>query len=103
MTKILETTHCGVHKAVDLIGSKWMLLILYNLCTTPKGFNELLRLIDGISPKVLSLRLKELTESGLITKTVFPTNPPTVEYRMTQKGTELKSIIHSLGDWADTI
>lgn len=103
MSPTLIKRYAGVHKAVNLIGSKWMLLILYNLCTTPKGFNELMRLIDGISPKVLSMRLKELMAHGLITKTVFPTNPPTVEYRITEKGVALKDIIHSLGDWADTI
>lgn len=93
----------GVYKAVELIGSKWMLLILHNLCTKKKGFNDLQRSIAGISPRILSLRLKELVDNGLVQKTVFPTTPPTVEYSITPKGASLKSIIQSLGDWADTV
>lgn len=93
----------GLYKAVELIGSKWVLLILYNLCTERKGFNELQRALPRISPRILSLRLKELVESGLVTKTVFQTTPPTVQYSITPKGQSLKSILESLGSWADTI
>ena len=98
-----EHTLCGVHKAVDLIGSKWVLLILHHLCKEKRGFNELLRLIDGISPRLLSQRLKDLAEHGLISKTIFPTNPPHVEYALTEKGASLKGIIAQLGDWADKV
>ncbi len=94
---------CGVYKAVDLIGSKWVLLILHKLCDEKKGFNDLLRAVDGISPRILSLRLKDLLDNGLIKKAVFPTNPPTVEYSITKKGASLRNIIQSLGDWADTV
>jgi DNA-binding HxlR family transcriptional regulator len=100
----METTsQCGLEKATTLIGSKWVLHIMQNVCEHKKGFNELLRLIPGISPRILSLRLKELVESGLITKTVLPTTPPQVEYAVTAKGTALKSVIRQLADWADTV
>lgn len=98
-----EERLCGVHKAVGLIGSKWVLLILHNLCQEKRGFNELLRRIEGISPRLLSQRLKELAECGLITKAVFPTNPPRVEYSLTEKGASLKDIIEQLGRWADSV
>lgn len=98
-----EKTVCNVHRAVELIGSKWTLLVLHNLCSSKKGFNELQRALDGISPRILSLRLKEMVEHGLITKTIFPTTPPQVEYALTPKGESLKSIITQLGDWADTV
>lgn len=94
-----EKEMCGVQKAVELIGSKWVLLILHNLCSSKKGFNELLRAVEGISPRLLSARLKDLVEHGLIHKTVFPTTPPQVEYSLTTKGESLKAIIASLAKW----
>ena len=96
-------TLCGVNKAVDLIGSKWVLLILYKLCTTKHGFNQLLRETEGISPRILSLRLKEMVEHGLVKKEILPTSPPQVEYSLTGKGEALKTIIAQLGQWADTV
>ena len=98
-----DQTHCGVYKAVDLIGSKWVLLILHHLCTNKKGFNDLIRAVEGISPRILSLRLKELVREGLVRKVVFPTTPPRVEYGLTSKGEALKNIISLLGEWADTV
>jgi DNA-binding HxlR family transcriptional regulator len=91
---------CGVHKAVDLIGSKWTLLILHRLCSKAQGFNALLHGIDGINPRALSTRLKEMAEHGLVTKKVHPTSPPQVEYALTPQGAALKSIIEQLGEWA---
>jgi DNA-binding HxlR family transcriptional regulator len=92
---------CGVHKALKLLGNKWSLVVLYHLCTEPRGFNELQRLIDGISPKVLSDRLKGLIDSELVSKTIFPTNPPTVAYSLTEQGHSLKPIIGSLNEWGE--
>jgi DNA-binding HxlR family transcriptional regulator len=92
---------CGVYKALNLIGNKWTLVVLRYLCTNPRGFNELHRLIDGISPKVLSDRLRELVAAGLVHKEVFPTTPPTVEYTLTEKGRSLKPIIDSLDKWGE--
>ena len=95
-----EAPSCNVHKAVDLIGSKWTLLILHQLCAKPRGFNELLHGIAGINPRALSLRLKGMAEQGLVTKTIHPTSPPQVEYALTERGAALTSIIEQLGDWA---
>lgn len=92
---------CGVDKTFKLLGNKWSLVVLYYLCTEPRGFNELQRLIDGISPKVLSDRLKELIDNGLVSKTVFPTNPPTVAYALTDQGRSLKPILDSLNEWGE--
>lgn len=91
---------CRVHRAVDLVGSRWTLLIIHQLCTTARGFNELLRSIDGINPRTLSLRLKELVAHHLVTKTALPTTPVRVEYALTAEGAQLKGIINRLGDWA---
>lgn len=94
---------CGVNHALKLIGNKWALVVIHYLCTSPRGFNELIRLIEGISPKILSERLKELTDSGLVVKTVFPTTPPTVEYRLTSLGASLKPILADLNRWGETL
>ena len=94
---------CNVHKAVDLIGSKWTLLILHQLCTQKRGFNELLHGIQGINPRALSLRLKGMAEHGLVTKTILPNSPPQVEYALTEQGASLKSIIEQLGAWAGSL
>lgn len=95
--------YCGVYEALKIIGNKWSLLILRQLCTQPKGFNELLRLVDPISPKVLSERLKEMVAAGIVDKEVFATNPPTVTYTVTKKGNELKPIIEKLNTWGETL
>lgn len=93
----------GVYKATSLIGSKWTLIILFNLCITKKGFNELQRLARGISPRTLSLRLKKLVAGGVVAKKVLPMNPPRVEYSLTSKGRALKKVISDLGRWADQV
>lgn len=94
---------CGVLKTLEIIGAKWTIPVMWELCTEPKGFNQLLRDIKGISPRVLSARLKELVANGLVSKTVFPTNPPQVQYAMTEKGQSLKPIINSLEQWGQKV
>ncbi|MDB4940134.1 MAG: transcriptional regulator, HxlR family [Candidatus Doudnabacteria bacterium] len=98
----LQKPLCSVHKAVDLIGSKWTILILHQLCSDKRGFNELLKGIQDINPRALSARLKEMVDSKLITRTLHPDSRQ-VEYALTNKGASLKSIITQLGNWADTI
>jgi DNA-binding HxlR family transcriptional regulator len=73
--------------------------IVWTLCSDPKGFNQIERDIPGISPRVLSARLKELVKNELVAKTVFPTTPPTVQYALTQKGMSLKPILKQLNAW----
>jgi DNA-binding HxlR family transcriptional regulator len=94
---------CDVSRAVSLLGSKWTLLIIYQLCSQERGFNELLRSVEGINPRALSLRLKTLVDDGLVRKTIQPTSPPQVHYALTTKGTSLKSIIEELGNWAGAL
>lgn len=93
----------GVMKTLALLGSKWAIPVMWALCTQPKGFNQLHREIEGVSPRVLSTRLKELVESGLVSKTVFPTNPPQVQYSLTERGLSLKPILHSLETWGQQL
>jgi DNA-binding HxlR family transcriptional regulator len=90
-----------LEQSLNLLGKKWVLLIIYNLCSSKKGFNELQRSVSDISPRILSARLSEMAAQGLIHKTVFPTTPPRVEYALTAKGESLKHIMLQLGSWAE--
>jgi DNA-binding HxlR family transcriptional regulator len=92
---------CSVQYAMQLIGGKWKLVILWNLLNEPKRFNELKRTIGQISTKVLSDQLSQMEEGGLITRHAFPTSPPQVEYRITQKGRELSDSLCSIHDWGE--
>jgi DNA-binding HxlR family transcriptional regulator len=99
--KIEDHNTCGVTKTIKLIGSKWSMLILHNLFDGKKRFGEIQRSLKGISPKTLSLRLKELEQQGFVTKKVFPVVPLHVEYHLTDKGRTLKDIFSKMRDWGE--
>ena len=82
------------------IGDKWSVLIVSRLGNGPKRFNELKRDIGGISQRMLTLTLRNLERDGLITRTVFPTVPPRVDYELTPLGRSLLIPVSALGDWA---
>ena len=85
----------------EVLGRRWALLILRNLNTKEAiRFNELKRLMPGISSTVLSGRLLELEREGLISKKIYPEIPPRVEYRLTVQARELEVILRELGRWA---
>jgi DNA-binding HxlR family transcriptional regulator len=84
-----------------VLGRRWTVLILSNLHTKdPVRFNELKRLLTGISSVVLSNRLLEMDREGLISKKIYPEIPPKVEYRLTERARELGVILNDLGRWA---
>jgi DNA-binding HxlR family transcriptional regulator len=82
------------------VGDKWSVLIVMLLGNGPKRFNEMRKLIGGISQRMLTLTLKGLERDGLLTRTVTPTNPPRVDYALTQLGHSLREPITALGQWA---
>ncbi len=85
-----------------MIGSKWTILILHELCEGTKRFGELQKSLDGISPKTLSLRLQQMEKNGILKKKVFAEVPPHVEYSLTEKGKSLKHIIDSMDTWGES-
>jgi DNA-binding HxlR family transcriptional regulator len=88
---------CPIVKALEVIGTKWTFLIIRDLLIEgTMRFSELLKSMDGISPKTLSLRLKELEDQGLVSRAVYPEVPPRVEYTITEKGKQLESIFIEL-------
>lgn len=90
---------CGVAKTLKILGSRWTALLLHNLFEEKKRFGELERLMQGISPKTLSERLRELEKEGIITKKVFAEIPLHVEYSLTAKGKSLGRIFDEMAKW----
>jgi DNA-binding HxlR family transcriptional regulator len=98
---IHETGDCrAVSGVLARIGDKWSVLIVSRLGAKPMRFNELKREIGGISQRMLTLTLRGLERDGLVTRTVFPTIPPRVDYALTALGRSLLEPVNSLGDWA---
>ena len=90
---------CPVATTVEVIGSKWKLLILRNLLVRPWRFNELKRSLNGISQKVLTDALRALENDGIIIRTVYPEVPPRVEYALSEIGDSLRPILKSMEEW----
>lgn len=88
-----ELPECPVATTVELIGSKWKLLILRNLLNRPWRFNELRRDLDGISQKVLTDSLRSMESDGIISRTVYPEVPPRVEYALSELGKKMRPLI----------
>jgi DNA-binding HxlR family transcriptional regulator len=82
------------------VGDKWSVLVVSRLGEGPLRFNELRRSIGGISQRMLTLTLRGLERDGLISRTVFPTIPPRVDYALTPLGRDLLSPVSALGAWA---
>jgi DNA-binding HxlR family transcriptional regulator len=86
---------------LNRVGDKWSLFIIGNLAAGPMRFNELKREIGDISQRMLTLTLKGLEKDGLVTRTVFPTIPPRVDYELTSLGRTLLEPVIALVNWAD--
>lgn len=94
-----ELPACPVATTVQIIGSKWKLLIIRNLLTRPWRFNELKNDLDGISQKVLSDSLRSMEEDGIIVRNVYPEVPPKVEYSLTELGESMRPILDAMAVW----
>lgn len=90
----------GVAAILARVGDKWSVFVIMMLGDGPKRFNELKRLVGGISQRMLTLTLRGLERDGLVTRTVFPTIPPRVDYELTDLGRGLKEPVKALGEWA---
>lgn len=99
-----QMTHyfgCPLEAAIDVIGGKWKAPILYHLQTGTKRFNELKRLLPGVTQRMLTKQLRELESYKIIKRTVFPEVPPKVEYSITEFGLTLSPAIQVLLDWGN--
>ena len=92
---------CPVRDVIDNIGGKWNTLMILALADGPMRFSALRRLIPDISQRMLTQTLRDLQRDGYIGREVFPTQPPSVEYRLTEMGRSLLEPLAALVRWAD--
>jgi DNA-binding HxlR family transcriptional regulator len=96
-----NTEDCrAVSSILALVGDKWTVLIVVLLGDGPKRFNEIKRMVGGISQRMLTFTLRGLERDGLVTRTVFPTTPQRVDYELTKLGSTLWKAVEPLGSWA---
>lgn len=96
-----NSTDCrAVSSVLARVGDKWSVLIIVLLGDGPKRFNEIKRMVGGISQRMLTLTLRGLERDGLVTRTIFPTIPPRVDYELTKLGRSLWKAVEPLGAWA---
>ncbi len=86
--------------AIQLLGKRWTGLILDSLMDGPRRFFELTATVEGLSDRVLSDRLRELEAEGVVERVVYPQIPVRVEYRLTEKGRDLKPVVQAIHEWA---
>ena len=95
------TARCrAVNSILARIGDKWSVLVVMSLADDTFRFNELKRLVDGISQRMLTLTLRGLERDGLVERTFYPTIPPRVSYALTELGRSLREPVGALGQWA---
>lgn len=96
-----DAGNCPVRQVLDRIGDKWTSLILFALAEQPRRFGALYRLLPDISKRMLTQTLRGLERDGLVTRHVFPTTPPSVEYRLSPLGRSCLEPLGALVAWAD--
>lgn len=92
---------CPVETTLTLISDKWKVLIIRDLLPGTKRFGELKKTIGSVSQKVLTSQLRQMEESGLLIRTVFPEVPPRVEYTLTELGQSLKPVLDAMWNWGE--
>ena len=90
----------AITEILDRVGDKWTVMVVRALEQRPLRYNEIRRVVDGISQRMLTLTLKGLERDGLVSRTMYPTIPPRVDYELTELGNRLMVPLQSLYDWA---
>jgi DNA-binding HxlR family transcriptional regulator len=91
----------AVREVLSRVGDKWSVLVVVLLKDGPQRFSELRRAIEGISQRMLTLTVRGLERDGLVTRTIYPTIPPRVDYELTRLGETLLEPVAALADWAE--
>ena len=90
---------CPMDVGLNILSGKWTLRILWHLSKKAIRFNELQRVLGGITTKTLAQQLRELEEQGMVKRAVFPETPPRVEYSLSELGTTIQPVLKALCDW----
>lgn len=88
-------------RAMSILGKKWTCIMLRCLMEAPRRFSDISTYVSGLSDRLLSQRLQELEEAGIVERQVFAQRPVTVEYSLTEKGQALRQVVSAIQDWAD--
>ena len=92
---------CRARDVLDRVGDKWSVYVISLLGDGPRRFTDLLRTIDGISQRMLTVTLRGLERDGVVTRTVYPVVPPRVDYDLTPTGHTLLATVRQLVEWAE--
>ena len=90
----------GIRAIHDRLGDKWSLLVIVELTHGPLRFRQLQRAVGGVSQRMLTLTVRRLERDGLVRRTVYPTVPAQVDYRLTEMGASLTHLLKALADWS---
>ena len=99
--ELIDAEACPVSEVIDRISGKWSVGIIVAAARGPIRFTELERTVEGVSRRMLTLTLRNLERDGLLIRTVYPTVPPKVEYRLTAMAQELYESLAALTRWAE--
>jgi DNA-binding HxlR family transcriptional regulator len=99
MSKRVYGQYCGFARALELVGERWALLIVRDLLVGPRRFVDLQRGLPGIPTNILTTRLKEMEQAGILQRTALPRPPGGVAYELTEVGLGLEPAVHALGLW----
>lgn len=100
---VCDPIGCPVARAMAVLDGKWTMLVLRDLLSGTKRFGELRRSLPGISPKTLTDRLVQLTDAGLVRRTMYAEIPPRVEYELTELGRTAAPVLDALAAWGRTL
>ncbi|MFF0488960.1 winged helix-turn-helix transcriptional regulator [Nocardia sp. NPDC003482] len=103
MTTASDTDHqvCGMSIAIDVVGGKWRMHLMWVLGEGPQRFGRIRALLPGVSEKVLTENLRHLESAGVVHREIYPEIPPRVEYSLTPLGEDLAQALKPLEDWGD--
>lgn len=102
-TEVPLTAFCPAYsKAIEIIGRRWTGSIIRSMLAGASRFSEILTAVPGLSDRLLSERLKQLELEGIVARTVLPSTPVRIQYRLTEKGLGLAAAVRSVAEWAET-
>lgn len=99
---LMSMDDCPVRDVLDSVGGKWTSLMILGLADGPRRFSQLRRLIPDISQRMLTQTLRDLQRDGYVSRTVYPTQPPSVEYKLTKLGQSFSAPLGALVEWAES-